>query len=199
MTPPAPGPPIDSLLIDTLERVGHALRTQLRAVATEHGLSLTQAQVLMRVASVADSEREPGRLADWFDLSRPTVSEAIAALRRKECVVQEPVVGDRRRTRLSLTPRGQRVAERLTRWYEPIREELTALPHQPKGDALELLLALIGRMQRAGLITVARTCTTCQFFRPHDEKMNDGHCTLLDVPLPPQSLRLDCPDHISAA
>ncbi len=201
MTPPShqhtrePGDRIDSRLTDALERVGHVLRTRLRAVAAEHGLSPIQAQLLLRIAAVEQQDREPARLADWFDVSRPTVSDATAALRRKDLLIDEPVPGDRRRSRLVLTPSGRSVAERLDGWDEPVRAEMAALPASAQGDTLELLLGLIGRMQRSGLISVARTCTTCRFYRPPGERRSVGHCALLDAPLPPEALRLDCPDH----
>jgi DNA-binding MarR family transcriptional regulator len=190
---------IDSRLADALERVGHVVRTRLRAAGAAHGLSPIQAQLLMRIAAVEQSEREPARLAGWFDVSRPTVSDATAALRRKDLLTDEQVPGDRRRIRLVFTPRGRQVVGRLARWDEPVRAELAALPLAAKGVTLDLLLELIGRMQRSGLVSVARTCTTCRFYRPRDEPRSAGHCNLLDVPLPPEALRLDCPDHDPAA
>jgi len=189
------GDPCDSRLTDALERVGHVLRTRLRAVGAEHGLSPIQAQLLLRIATVGQPGREPARLAGWFDVSRPTVSDAIASLRRKGLLTHEPVRGDRRRTRVVLTARGGRVAGQLARWNEPVRAELATVPPGVKRDTLGLLLGLIGQMQRVGLISVARTCTTCRFFRPRDVPIPAGHCTLLDVPLPSESLRLDCPEH----
>ncbi len=190
---------IDSRLAAALERVGHVLRTQVRAAGAEHGLSPIQAQLLMRIATVDQPGQEPGRLARWFDVSRPTVSDATAALRRKDLLIHEPVPGDRRRTRLILTPSGRKVAGQLAGWDEPVRAELARLPTSAKGDTLTLLLNLIGRMQQSGLVSVARTCTTCRFFRPREDSRSVGHCTLLDVPLPPESLRLDCPEHDPAA
>lgn len=193
------GDPIDSRLTDALERLGHVLRTQLRAASAEHGLSPIQAQLLMRIATVDQPDREPARLARWFDVSRPTVSDATAALRRKSLLAHEPVPGDRRRTRLVLTPRGRKTAAQLDWWDEPVRAELAALPRSAKGDTLNLLLNLIGRMQQSGLVSVARTCTTCRFYRPPHEQTTAGHCGLLNLPLPPESLRLDCPEHHPAA
>ena len=190
---------IDSRLTDALERIGHVLRTRLRTVGAEHGLSPIQVQLLLRLAIVTQPDREPARLAAWLDVSRPTVTEATAALRRKDLIVDEAVPGDRRRTRLLLTPRGRKLAGRLARWDEPVHAELATLPPEAKGETLVLLLELIGRMQRSGMITVARTCTTCRFYRPLNQPGSAGHCDLLDVALPPESLQLDCADHDPAA
>ena len=189
------GDPLDSRLADALERVGHVLRTQMRAAGAEHGLSPIQAQLLMRMATAGKPDLEPARLAGWFDVSRPTVSEATAALRRKGLLTDEPVPGDRRRTRLVLTPGGRTVARELARWNEPVRDVLGALPSAAKGETYGLMLQLIAGMQRSGLVTVARTCTTCRFYRPRNVSAPTPHCNLLDAPLPPEALRLDCPDH----
>lgn len=196
---PEAGDSIDSRLADALERVGQVLRTQVRAAGAPHGLSPIQVQLLLRLATVEEKGREPARLAGWFDVARPTISDATAALRRKGLLIHEPVPGDRRRTRLILTGLGRELAGQLARWDGPVQAELATLPPAAKRDALVLLLALIGGMQRSGLIGVARTCTTCRFFGPDEQLGAAGHCNLLDVPLPPEALRLDCPDHDPAA
>lgn len=56
---------------------------------------------------------------------------------------------------------------------------------------------LIARLHAAGVITVARMCVTCRFFRKdqHDDSSTPHHCNLLDMPLKRRDLRLDCPEH----
>jgi hypothetical protein len=52
-----------------------------------------------------------------------------------------------------------------------------------------------------GVVGVARTCPTCRFFRSTAEPnvAASNHCALLDMPLRPGDLRLDCPEHEPAA
>jgi hypothetical protein len=65
---------------------------------------------------------------------------------------------------------------------------------------MRFLMELTGSLQRSGLITVARMCVTCRFFR-RDVRPGEAsphHCGLLDVPLGGPNLRVDCPEHEAA-
>jgi hypothetical protein len=58
---------------------------------------------------------------------------------------------------------------------------------------------LIAALQNVGIITLARMCRTCRFFRPdHHPGGAPHHCALLDKPLAERELRLDCPEHEAA-
>lgn len=190
----------DRTLVAALERVGHALRVQLRAHAARAGLSVMQAQLLMRITAAEDAQRHSSQLAEWFDVRLPTVTDSVTALVRKGLVERRPVKGDGRRFRLHATRRGEQVAQQLEHWDADIRAELEALQTPANGLTIDGLLQLIGRLQHAGVITVARTCATCRFFRPeeHPGTQTPHHCALLDEPLGPATLRLDCPDHQTA-
>lgn len=159
-----------------------------------------QAQLLMRVTAADDEQRQSTQLAEWFDVRPPTLSDAVAALVRKGLLERRPVTGDGRRFRLHATQLGEQVAQQLEHWDADIRTELAALQTPATGGTLEWLLQLIGRLQHAGVINVARTCATCRFFRPqeHPGTQTPHHCALLDEPLGPATLRLDCPDHQAA-
>jgi DNA-binding MarR family transcriptional regulator len=185
-------------VVDALERIGHALRTVLREAATREGLSVTQAELLLRLSR--SGAAEPGALAAWLDVRPPTVTDSLAALRRKHLVERVADPADRRRHRLVLTESGEEVAGRLADWSEPVRHEVEA----SLGGSRQLLpdlLALIGRLQRAGHISIAHTCSTCRFYQPdrHPGSAAPDHCALMDKPLAPDTLRLDCPEHEPAA
>jgi DNA-binding MarR family transcriptional regulator len=205
VTPPRqPNTPLDDKLIDAVERLGHVMRVQLRAVAAESGLSPMQAELLIRLRD-RDRESEVGQLAAWLDVRKPTVSDSVAALERKGLVIRRASDDDRRRHSLRLTRRGRAVADRLSEWNKPMRVALAGLEGRddlgPKAATYELLVALVARLHEEGLVTVARTCGTCRFFRPdrHLGSERRHHCALLDLPLGGDNLRLDCPEHEPAA
>jgi hypothetical protein len=66
---------------------------------------------------------------------------------------------------------------------------------------MRFLMRLISTLQGAGVITVARMCVSCRFFRPdaHSGSSSPHHCTLLRLPLSGADLRTDCPEHEPAA
>jgi DNA-binding MarR family transcriptional regulator len=197
-------PALDDKLIDVVERLGHVMRVQLRAVAAESGLSPMQAELLIRLRD-RTREAEVGRLAAWLDVRTPTVSDSVATLERKGLLTRRASDADRRRHSLQLTRRGRSVADRLAEWDTPMRVALAGLEGRddlgPKAAMYELLVALVARLHQAGFVTVARTCGTCRFFRPdrHVGSERRHHCALLDLPLGGENLRLDCPEHEPAA
>lgn len=189
---------LDAKLAAALERTGQALRVQLWDTGRRHALTPTQLQVLLRLARDPPARRRVGALAAELDLSHPTVSDSLAVLRRKQ--LAEPEAG-RRGAPLRLTTRGREVASAVAGWHEPVLTALGRLDPGEKERALRLLLDLIAGLQRAGIVTVARMCVTCRFFRPdqHAGARARHHCALLDIPLSGADLRVDCPEHEQAA
>ena len=187
-------PDVDAKLVAALERVGQALRVQMWDTAKQHGLSPTQLQVLLRLASDPPARRRIGVLAGELDVTHPTVSDAVAVLRRKGLVYRDPAS---RKAALSLSARGRAVAAGLTDWDQRTREQLADLPVADKHATLGLLLDLIAGLQSSGAITVARMCVTCRFFRrdAHPNSARPHHCALVDAPLGSGELRVDCAEH----
>lgn len=190
---------LDDKLGAALERVGHALRMRLSDEARARELSPIQAQLLLRLAHEPAPRRRVGVLAAELDVTPPTVSDALAALRRKGLIDAGVVEGDRRGRLLALSPDGVQVADELASWQRPVTEHLAGVAPARKADALALLVDLMGALQEAGVINVARTCPTCRFFR-RDAPGGDPHrCALLDSPLRLADLRVDCAEHEPAA
>jgi len=125
------------------------------------------------------------------------VSDAVAALRRKGLVTGEDVEGDRRGQRLALTDQGRRMAGELAAWPDAVLAQLAGFGDDDKASALALLLDVIGGLRRGGVITVARTCTTCRFFArdAHPQTALPHHCRLLDSAMALAELRVDCAEH----
>jgi DNA-binding MarR family transcriptional regulator len=199
--PPPGARDLDRKLVAALERVGQALRVELRQRAAEEGLTPTQAQIVLRLGTEGPGLRRVGALAAALDVRQPTVSDAVAALERKRLVERRPDSADARAATLRLTARGLAAAHRLGGWDERARAELRQLPDEARRRSLSLLLDLIAGLQRAGVVGVARTCPTCRFFRFEERPgaASPHHCALLDMPLGPGDLRLDCPEHERSA
>ena len=195
--------PLDGKLADAFERIGHVMRAQLRAVASRDGLSPMQADLLMQLSHRGPAE--VGQLAVSLDVRKPTISDSVAALVRKGLLTRHTISADRRRHRLTLTASGREVAARLTEWRQPFQVALAEThlrgDRTSKAAIYEWLVGVVSRLHQDGLVTVARTCGTCRFFRPdrHNESEYPHHCALLDLPLGGERLRLDCPEHEPAA
>jgi len=139
-------------------------------------------------------------LAREFGLTQPTASDAIGTLEAKGLLTRVGSRTDGRVVILRLTPRGARLAGVLSHWADVIAEAVRPLPPEDTVRAMRLLMHLIERLQHAGIITSARMCPTCLFFRPdvHPGTRTPHHCQLLGVPLADRDLRVDCSEHTPA-
>lgn len=186
---------LDERLRGALAKLSLAARHDYRRQATDEGLSAVQAQALSLLTR--DGAVEMGELASRLALTPATVSDSVAALERRGLVRREPVVQDRRRVRVRPTPRGKRVGRALASWPELFQQGIAGLSQVEKELFLRVMIRMILSLLAKGAIQQARMCVTCTYFRPHahGDAERPHHCALVDVPLGPASLRLDCPDH----
>jgi DNA-binding MarR family transcriptional regulator len=184
---------LDAKLLGALDRAGHALDAELRRGARTQGLTATQARVILRLRAVPIEPRRVGALAVEFDLRQPTVSDAVSALERKGLVRRRSAREDARAVDLELTARGRRLAAALGGFDERVRASIEPLAPEEKESALSLLLELLADLNRQGVIAEARMCTTCRFF--DRQRGSAAYCKLLEIPLEPRELRVDCPEH----
>ncbi|EWC59763.1 transcriptional regulator, MarR family [Actinokineospora spheciospongiae] len=187
---------LDRRLADAVERLGHGLRALSQRSARGLGLSPLQQQAVLALSRQPTVRREVSALAAEFDVTTPTMSDAVSALERKGFVARSPGPDGRRRL-LTLTEGGQEVARRLEPWDEPLLGALAKVSAADRATTLHSLLQVIADLRRQGVVSVARTCTTCRFFGPdaHPDPVAPHHCHLLRVPLPLADLRTDCPEH----
>lgn len=192
---------VDKKIVASLERLSQALRVLLREETQEHGLSPIQAQFLVHLLFHGVELRRVGKLAEEFGLTRATVSDAVGSLEKKGLIERGPWPEDKRVATLGLTPAGEEVARGLATWANVVEGSLSASSPEEKEVVMRFLMGLIASLQGAGVVTVARMCVSCRFFRPdaHPGEDSPHHCALLDLPLARSDLRVDCPEHELAA
>ncbi len=193
-----PQPDLDAKIVAALERLAQALHKALWDAAWHKDMSATQAQVLLYVLSQGRDGVTITDLARRFDLKPSTLSDVVRVLTEKGLLLRQTDPADARAIRLRLSAKGRTTARSLQAWAEQIRCQVAGLDPRRKGAFFEVLLQLIGRLQQAGVITVARMCTTCLYFEAHQHPENPEaphHCRLLDQPLRLVELRVECPDH----
>ena len=191
---------VDRKLAAALGRIAAGGRKLLRAAALAESLSTTQAELLLQIVTTQREIRAPATLAQRLDVSRPTVTDALATLERKGLVVRQQHPADGRRRVLDLTLHGRAVAERLSGWDTPLVKAVAKMAESDRSETLRALLDVIAALTDARVVSAARTCTTCRFFRPD---LHPGaaphHCLRLEVPLLNADLRVDCQLHERAA
>src|ERR1700728_4276376 len=121
-------PSLDAKIVGALDRVGEALGVLARRAAAAHDLSVTQMRVLARLRAGPPPEALTTELARELDVSGPTVSDTLAALRRKGLVEQVADPADGRRRVLRLTPAGHSLGTAVTRWTAPAEVVTARIP-----------------------------------------------------------------------
>jgi DNA-binding MarR family transcriptional regulator len=81
---------LDEKLIAALERLAHVLRTLLWEEGVRSRLSPIQIQTLLYLASHSEELCRVGQLAQEFNLTPATMSDAVDALEEKGLVVRRP-------------------------------------------------------------------------------------------------------------
>jgi DNA-binding MarR family transcriptional regulator len=192
---------VDKKIVAALERLSQAYRVLLQVEAQGRRLSPIQARFLVHLLHHGNELGRVGRLAEEFGLSRATVSDATRTLEAKGLLRRKPWSRDGRVATLRLTPAGNEVAVGLSGWADVVEEQLRSFAPEEKEAVMRFLMRLISALQTEGVITVARMCVSCRFFRPdaHPRSASPHHCALLDLPLSGADLRTDCPEHEPAA
>lgn len=184
-----------------LARLGMAMRHHAWAERGRDGLTPTQSQILALLAVRVGQGRTMTQLARDMAVTPPTVSDAVAALERKQLVTRTRSEVDGRRVEVRLSRRGARRAAASTLWPEALLRAIDAMDETERVTLTRAVVKMIHALQEAGHIPVARLCVTCRFFRPnvHPGERRPHHCAYVDAPLGDGDLRLDCPEHDVAA
>ncbi len=181
---------VPTKIVAALDRIGRGVRSFHQTVAVRLGLSPLQLELLLLLAAGEPPQPITGALARELGVRGPTVTDSLNALERKGLVVRSSDVRDGRRTPFRLTDAGERLAREADEADQVMRDAIGRIPSE---DALlEGLLSAIDALLGAGVVDVARTCTSCRFFRT---AADGAACALLQIPLPRSALRVDCPEH----
>lgn len=189
-------PATSERIVSAISRIGTALRAGAWEFATAKGLNRTQVEIL----EILHSRKAGVRLA-WLaqqlQISAATVSDSVTALVGKGLVHKRPALDDRRAIALQLTAAGRALADNIGAASGFAVAAIEQLPASTQQCLFTALLAVIGELQRNDRFGELRACVTCVHFAPnaHRRPQAPHHCRLVDAPLSPALLRLDCADH----
>lgn len=183
---------VDAKIVAGLERIGEVFRVLLWQQTRETGLSPIQIQLLLFLAFHELAKCKIGYLAEEFNLTKPTVSDAVKVLVQKELVKRVTDPADSRSHSLQLTESGQRIVDQTGNFADVLTQLVGQLDGERKTVVYESLFTLIYELHRRDLITVQRMCKTCRHYQYNGQI---HYCGLLNIPLEADLLRLDCPEH----
>jgi len=175
-----------------LARIGAVMRAGRWRQAEELGISPIQADLLSFI--LARGPMTQTALAAELCVTQPTVSDAVAALRRKGLVEARPDPADGRARLLHLMPAGRVAAAEAAGMPADVMEAIAALPEDERAGLLGGLVGLIRQLQAAGGIAPQRMCVSCAHFRPnaYPGEARPHHCAFVNAAFGGAQLRVDC-------
>ena len=180
---------VDSKIVIGLERISEAIRVLLWDHAKQLGLSPIQIQILIFLKYHREELANVSHLAEEFNLTKPTISDAVKSLLQKGLIVKKPGLSDGRSYSISLSGKGDQLTQSLSGFTSPIERSVASFSEEQKEYLLGGISSLIDALSREGVIKVQRSCFACRFYG----KKGTGHyCHFLKKPLKVRDLRLDC-------
>ncbi len=182
-----------SKIVAGLERISEVFKILLWEQATATGLSPIQIQILIFVAYHRPDLSRVSHLAREFNVTKPTVSDAIRVLEKKGLIFKITSSADRRSYSIALTDSGKKMVDMTGRFSLPLRDQVQHFSPQELEALWHTLSRLIYQLNQSGILTIQRTCYACVHFEPERDGA-PAFCKLLRKDLFNQDIRLDCPE-----
>jgi DNA-binding MarR family transcriptional regulator len=180
---------LDNKIVAGLERLSQVFRILLLEKAKEHSLSPVQIQLLIFIQYHSPDKTTISYLAQEFNLTKPTISDAIKALEQKKLIKKFTDHRDTRSYTIQLTLSGKRVVTETENFANPLISIIAKSNDTDKKVLWENISKLIIQLHKLAIISVQRTCFNCQ----HYAIENKTHfCNLLNQKLDAQDIRIDC-------
>lgn len=183
---------LSSKIVAGLERISEAFKVLLWEKATELGVSPIQIQILIFIAYHKPALCNVSHLAKEFNVSKPTISDAIRVLNKKGIIEKDVSSADNRSYTIKLSDRGLDIVSQTENFAHPIKKTLNQIETANLNALYKTLSTLIYQLNRNGVLTVQRTCYGCKFYK---KNTNIHYCNLLEKELLDADIRVDCPEY----
>ncbi|MCZ4319355.1 MarR family winged helix-turn-helix transcriptional regulator [Aequorivita viscosa] len=182
---------VSNKIVIGLERISEVFRTLLWAEAKKSGVSPIQIQILIFIAYHKSSLCTVSYLAKEFDLTKPTISDAVKSLEQKKLILKDYSGADSRSFLIVLSEKGKELVSVTENYANPLKKQFDSFDEEQLETVYEAIVKLIYNLNKAGIISVQRTCFACKF---HRKKDGSDYCEYLQKPLKTETIRVDCPE-----
>lgn len=184
---------ITSKIVVGLERIANVFKILLWEHAKVIGLSPIQIQILIFIAYHKTEFCNVSHLAKEFNITKPTVSDAIRMLDKKKYIIKDYSISDGRSYTILLSDLGKKTVSETEKFANPIEKQLNTIGEADLESLFKSLSKLIYQLNKSGVLTIQRTCFGCKFY---DKSKNKDYCKLMEKELLTSDIRLDCPEYI---
>ena len=182
---------LNKKIVAGLERLSQVFRILLWEKAKEHSLSPIQIQFLIFIQYHSAEKSTISYLAQEFNLTKPTISDAIRILKEKKLIKKKTDNSDTRSYTIQLTAQGEGVVSGTEDFADPITTIISKTNPRDKIVLWDNITNLITNLNKSEVISVQRTCFNCQHY---SKKNKSPFCNLLEQKLQTQDIRIDCED-----
>ena len=183
---------VSNKIVVGLERISEVFRTLLWEQAKQVGVSPIQIQILIFIAHHKSELCKVSHLAKEFNLTKPTISDAVKALEHKKLIIKDFSEADNRSYIIVLSEKGKTVVASTSTFANPLKTQLETFNEAQLNSVYATLTKLIHNLNKTGMISVQRSCYACAF---HTKNQGSDYCNFLQKPLMTNDIRLDCPEY----
>jgi len=183
---------ISSKIIVGLERISEVFKILLWEKAKLVGLSPIQIQILIFITYHKQELCNVSHLAKEFNITKPTISDAVRILDKKGMITKDFSSTDSRSYSIQLSHSGSKIVAETENFADPLKSQLRGIQQANLENLFGTLSKLIYQLNANGILTVQRTCYGCKFY---DQTENKDFCNLLDKELLNSEIRLDCSEY----
>ncbi len=180
---------LDYKIVAGLERLSQVFRILLWEKAKQFGLSPIQIQLLIFIKHHIADKCTISYLAQEFNFTKPTISDAIKVLEQKKMVKKITDPSDTRSYSIQLLANGKKVVAASEDFANPLTAFIAQTGRNSKLILWQNIVTLIKELNNTGIISVQRTCYNCTNF---SSKNNIPFCNLLQQKLLLPDIRIDC-------
>ncbi|AEE52865.1 MarR family winged helix-turn-helix transcriptional regulator [Haliscomenobacter hydrossis] len=176
-------------------QIALALRTMLWQQCFSINLSPIQGQILIFCLNHPPQRCRIGYLAKEFSLTKPTISDAVKTLERKQLLSKKNDPDDQRSFDLILTPKGVETAQKVLSFANPLYDLVAELPEGKKHQLNLVLSQLTIHLKESGILSSQRSCVSCQHHHKKSSK-KIYHCNFYGIKMAAPEIRLNCADYL---
>lgn len=180
---------LDNKIVAGLERLSQVFRILLWEKAKEHNLSPIQIQLLIFLQHHAADLSTISYLAQEFNFTKPTISDAIKVLEQKGFIKKFTSSTDTRSYTIQLTTSGKELVRATENYPNPLISLIARTSETDKIVLWRNIYTLIFQLNKLEVISVQRTCFNCKYYSNRSKK---HFCNLLNQKLDTQEIRIDC-------
>ncbi len=172
-----------------LQRISESFKVLLWEKAKELNLSPIQIQILIFIENHKAAYCNVSYLSKEFNVTKPTISDAVKTLDKKGLIVKDFSSKDTRSYTIQLSNTGKAAVKKTEDFLNPLKEKLVDIETNHLENLFTTLSELIYQLNQKNILTVQRTCYACKFYSKNNDK---HHCGLLEKEILNSEIRLDC-------